>query len=360
MLFQMTKASLNYKEVHPQFKLNGILYDFQELKEVSYSLIKEGKDHEIAIGNFLMDWLDDNPTVEVQTSGSTGKPKKILLQKQHMVNSAMATGDYFRLEPGNTALLCLSAEYIAGKMMLVRALILGLKLDYVEPTLSPLGTTSKNYDFCAMVPIQAENSFKQIGHIKTLIVGGAPISFALKSRLQKSSCAVFETYGMTETITHVAVKSIDNSHFMALPEVIFSKDSRQCLVIDAPKISDIKVVTNDLVDLISETEFEWLGRYDNVINSGGLKLFPERIEAKLSSLLSNRFFVAGLPDEKLSQKLVLVIEGEIDDELLIKKMDTLSSLGKYEIPKAIYKLPKFLETATGKILRMENINLIRS
>lgn len=366
----------SYKTLHKDFRLNGLSCSWEDLKYLGYAFVKEGETYEKAIGDFLLDWSDAQETIQVNTSGSTGKPKEILLKKEYMVNSALTTGEYFNLKSGNKALLCLSAENIAGKMMLVRAMVLGLDLRCIEPSSRPLEFLSKHYDFCAMVPLQLENSLDKISQVKTVIVGGASVSNALKAKVQDTDCQVFETYGMTETITHVAVKRLNNvgsntrlndqvgqvveTSFRALSGIRFSKDKRDCLVIDAPKISDGQVVTNDVVDLISDSEFEWLGRYDNVINSGGIKLFPEQIEAKLSAIISHRFFVAGLPDEKLGQKLILIVEGKIDTDLLSQKIAVLQSLDKYEIPKAIYTFPKFLETETGKIRRKENINLIPS
>jgi len=349
--------------IHPKFRLNGKSYTFATLKRFAFVLLKEGRPFEKSIGIFLSDWLDETATVEVKTSGSTGVPKIILLKKQQMINSALATGKYFSLTSGKSALLCLSADYIAGKMMLVRAMILGLALDYVEPSSSPLNESNGSYDFAAMVPLQLENSLKKIEQIKTLIVGGAPMSTTLKAQVQDSATAVFETYGMTETITHVAVRNVNSNTmkktFSALLNVTFSIDGRDCLIVDAPDVNDITVITNDIVRLISETEFEWLGRYDNVINSGGVKLIPEQIENKLASQLANRFFVAGLPDEKLGQKLVLIVEGKIDSYELEKALGENTNLTTYEVPKNIYQLQKFVETATGKIRREENLRLVR-
>jgi O-succinylbenzoic acid--CoA ligase len=346
----------NYKTLHKNFKFNGLSCSKDDLIGLAYDYIKEGEAYEQAIGSFLLDWLDENACVKVKTSGSTAEPKIIELKKSHMVNSALATAEYFALKPGDTALLCLSADYIAGKLMLVRAMISGLDLDWITPSSSPLEPISKHYDFCAMVPLQLENSLDKIDQIKTLIVGGAPISLALTKKMQNTQCRIFETYGMTETVTHIAVKKISpeqESFFKTLPNILITNDKRNCLIIDAPNIADTTVITNDVVDLISETEFKWLGRYDNIINSGGIKLFPERIEAKLEPILSNRFFVAGLPDEKLGQKLVLILEGEPEVEPLRQKIAALASLEKFEVPKTIQILPKFLETANGKIRRKE-------
>ncbi|MFS4491558.1 AMP-binding protein [Maribacter sp. 2308TA10-17] len=355
----------DYK-IHTKFKLNGVSYSKSELKDLGYDLVKEGSLYETAIGEFLSEWLDDKSFVEVQTSGSTGKPKTIVLQKQQMVNSAQATGSYFNLKSSNSALLCLPAEYIAGKMMLVRAMILGLELDYVEPSSSPLLKVSKNYDFAAMVPLQLENSIKQIERIRTLIIGGAAISNSLKDKLQTQSTKIFETYGMTETITHIAVKKVNHipneteNCFKALANVVFSKDDRDCLVISASRVSNAPVITNDIVDLISETEFEWLGRYDNVLNSGGIKLFPEQIEAKLGSHIVNRFFVVGIPDEKLGEKLVLIVENEIDARRVVQELKDSPFFNNFEIPKQVYVVDKFVLTDNGKIRRAETLKLIEN
>ncbi|NHF59227.1 AMP-binding protein [Flavobacteriaceae bacterium TP-CH-4] len=355
----------DFREIHPDFKFNGISFNREELKEVAYSLIKEGEPFELVIGDFLTDWINDKETIEVKTSGTTGKAKTIVLEKQKMVGSALATGKYFGLEPKDTALLCLPTDYIAGKMMLVRAMALGLEIDCVAPSADPLSLGNKTYDFAAMVPLQLQNSLNQINRIKTLIVGGAPIAASLKQALQGRKTAVFETYGMTETISHIAVRPINRSAsktsyegeapFETLPDITVTIDERGCLVINAPKISKESVVTNDMVNLLSDTTFEWLGRFDHIINSGGVKLNPEQIEAKLTPLIENRFFVAGLPDDRLGEKLVLVLEGEADASELSKKINALTSLEKFERPKHIFKIDKLKETGNGKIDRKASI-----
>ncbi|MGB5554514.1 MAG: AMP-binding protein [Flavobacteriaceae bacterium] len=363
-------------EIHPKFKLNGIRYTKEDLIEVGYSFIKEGEPYEQYIGDFLVDWCNASTTISVQTSGSTGVPKPILLKKQKMVNSALATGQYFDLKPGNTVLHCLPAEFIAGKMMLVRAMVLGLEIRCIEPTSNPLFSISKSFDFCAMVPLQVQNSLQKLNQLKRLIVGGAPITEGLWHELQSTTCRVFETYGMTETCTHIAVKKVNPGltegqehsanlktdlaeiNFNALPNVLFSVDKRGCLMINAPDIIEAPLATNDMVKLISETRFQWLGRLDHVINSGGVKLNPEQIEHKLAPMIKSRFFVTGLPDTTLGQRLTLIIEGEHDIEKLEKQLQSVTSLSKYELPKTIYSLPKFLETETGKIRRKENVDLI--
>lgn len=358
------ETSSNYRTIHSQFKLNGVSYDSETLKSVAYDFVKEGEPHERQIGKFLGDWLDDREVIEVQTSGSTGTPTTVLLQKQHMANSARATGTFFRLQPGDTALLCLPTAYIAGKMMLVRALVLGLELDVVQATKYPLEAVQRTYDFCAMVPLQAVNSLTHIEQVKTLIIGGAPLSMGLKQQLAQSTTQVYETYGMTETCTHVALRECttnstsSEANFLALPQVTFATDDRGCLVITAPMIATGPVVTNDMIRLVSPTEFQWLGRFDHVINSGGIKLFPEQIEAKLASAIPHPFFVAPLADEELGQKLVLVIEGDIDLPRFTRTLKATSILERFEFPKEIHAIPEFLKTETGKIRRRATLELL--
>ena len=343
-----------YLNVHNSFKLNGFHLDREDLCRVAYSFIKEGDDFEKPVGSFILDWFDDKPYVEMKTSGTTGKPKVIQLDKQAMVNSALATGDFFDLKPGDRVMHCLPVKYIAGKMMLVRAFILGLDTDFVNPTSSPFSPNNNQaYDFIAMVPLQAQNSLKQLEKVKKLIVGGVGITKKLERKLAKLPTEVYETYGMTETITHIAAKKIGEKAFTVLPNVTLSYDDNHCLVIHAPRISDEIIVTNDLVELIDENQFVFLGRRDNVVNSGGIKLIPEQIEKKLCGKISSRFFVIGIADEDLGQKLVLVVEGEAQAPFGFDILD------KYEKPKAVFFVPKFKETDTGKVMRKETLKLVK-
>ncbi|SFB26281.1 O-succinylbenzoic acid--CoA ligase [Flavobacterium swingsii] len=345
----MTKPT--YKNVHNKFKLNGFHFTKDDLCRVAFSYIKEGTEHEKPLGSFILDWFDDKSYLEIKTSGTTGTPKIIRVEKQAMVNSAVATGDFFELKSGDKALNCLSVKYIAGKMMFVRAFILGLDLDSVDPTSAPMNRNENQYDFVAMVPLQVENSLTQLHQIKTLIIGGAKINFGLEKKLIQSKCNAFETYSMTETVTHIAAKRVGEKAFTTLPNVSISQDDRDCLVISAPNLNAKNIITNDVIELVSNNQFIWLGRQDNVINSGGIKLFPEQIEAKLSEKIANRFFVSGIPDEKLGEQLILFIEGnpyEIESSLF-------DDLDKYEKPKQIKFIPHFAETETGKIKRNEVI-----
>ena len=341
-----------YENVHNSFKLNGFHLNREDLCRVAYSFIKEGEDFEKPVGDFLLDWFDGKSYIEMHTSGSTGIPKIIRVDKQAMVNSALATGDFFELHAGNKALHCLPVKYVAGKMMLVRAMILGLDLEFVAPSSHPLRNVDGNFDFAAMVPLQAQNSLSDLHRIKKLIVGGAKINSALENQLIKLPTQVYETYGMTETISHIAAKSVGEKAFTVLPNVTISYDDQNCLVIHAPRISDDVIETNDVVELVNENQFIFLGRIDNVINSGGIKLLPEQIEEKLAGKIEPRYFISSTEDKELGEKIILVIEGDsftVDTSIF-------DGLDKYEKPKEILFVPKFKETGNGKIIRKESLS----
>lgn len=339
----------HYKDVHHRFKLNGFNLSADDLCRIAYSFIKEGEPFERSVGSFLLDWFDDNSHIEILTSGTTGLPKTILVEKAAMVNSALATGEFFDLSAGDRTLHCLPTKYIAGKMMFVRGFLLGLDLDFVAPSSNPLEFNDQKYDFAAMVPLQAENALPRLGNIKKLIIGGARIGPALERKLSEVKSDIYETYGMTETVTHIAAKKVGEPAFSVLPGVTVSYDENDCLVIHAPKVSAEVVTTRDLVELLNENQFLFLGRADNLVNSGGIKLIPELIEEKLSGKLPGRYFVAGVPDETLGEKLVLFIEGEKQEI----SPDAFQDLDKYEKPKEIRFIYKFPETESGKILRRE-------
>ncbi|MES2544186.1 MAG: AMP-binding protein [Bacteroidota bacterium] len=337
--------------VHPDFKWNGVKLTENSLRQKSEKLLKEGLDFEKDLAQFLIDWFDEKTFIQLTTSGTTGIPKTIQIKKEAMVNSALATAVFFDLKPTDKALHCLPAKYIAGKMMLVRGLVLGLEMDFVEPSSNPLENNSTYYNFAAMVPLQVQNAVFGLTKIKKLIIGGAKINESLRKELMLLPTEVYETYGMTETITHIAAKKVSEAAFSVLPNIKIAQDERDCLVIDAPRVSDEKVITNDIVKLVSETQFILKGRIDNVINSGGIKLFPEQIEEKLSDKIASRFFVAGFPDDKLGEKLILIIEGE---KYQIEEL-VFEDLNKFEKPKEIRFVTHFTETENGKVMRKETL-----
>ena len=305
------------------------------------------------VNQFISDWYSPDDEMVLQTSGSTGKPKSISVKKEWMRNSAKLTGKTFGLKEGDNALLCMPMKFVAGKMIIVRALEIGLDLKVVEPSSSPLKGIDGQIDFVAMVPFQLENSLNDLDKVKTLIVGGGQVNPQLVEKLKTLSTQVYETYGMTETLTHVAIRSLNGPNksdaFQALDGVHFEKDSRDCLVIHAPRLNPNPVITNDIIELESDNSFRLLGRIDNVINSGGIKIIPEVIEAKLSDVISDRrYIIAGIPDESLGEKVVLVVEGDEMDISFLK-------LDKYEEPKEIFFLDNFIVTTSGKIHRNNTI-----
>ncbi len=352
----------SYSEIHPNFRLNGHSYTATDLGEVGYSLVKEGEPHEQEIGDFILNWVSANPQITVSTSGSTGPPGLRSLQKRHMMASAQATARFFDLRAGQSALLCLPARYIAGKMMLVRAMILGLSLDYVAPGSEPLQGLLRHYDFCAMVQAQFLNSVGEMSRIGTLIIGGAPVGEAAIRAAQPLPTKIYETFGMTETISHIAIRRINplEACFQTLPDVKVAADERGCLVVHAPEICESPVHTNDLVRLLSDTEFVWLGRLDHIVNSGGIKLVPEAIEEKLQSAIPCRYFLAGLPDPVLGEKLVLILEAERPPKKLMEKLRALKGLTPYEVPREVRAIPTFTTTGSGKVNRPETLKALGS
>lgn len=311
--------------------------------------------------SFVREWFAPGGTVQARTSGSTGVPQEMSLCKNDMRASARLTNGFFGITARSTMLLCLSPGYIAGKMMMVRAFEAGADLVTVAPSSSPLKSVDEPFDFAAMVPMQVQRTLDdpvtagRLARITSLIVGGAAVSPVLESQLAALPVQAYATYGMTETVSHIALRRIGGAAraYTALGGVRFALDDRDCLVIEAPHLSGGRFVTNDVVRLDGDARFEWLGRYDNVINSGGVKLFPERIEEALSPLIPVRFFVTSRPDGLLGERLVLVIEGEPWN---VERLSALRSrmeevLSRYERPREVLFLPRFRETWSGKVIR---------
>lgn len=321
--------------------------------------------------SFLEDWFSNSEMVSVQTSGSTGKPKIFEVEKQRMLNSAKMTCDFLKLKKGNSALLCLPVEYISGKMMLVRSIERGLKLSVVNPTSAPMEFFNEEIDFCAMSPLQVENSLDKIHLIKNLIIGGAQVSSTLKEKLTqkcKNSNAqtkIYETYGMSETLSHIALKKIypiAEDYFTVLKDVEIALDERGCLVISAPKLNPQPLKTNDLVELkdldfpeSDKKQFKFLGRLDNVINSGGLKIHPEELGKLVNNQISNEVVFLGINDEKLGQKLVLLIEGNESDEIK-NQLSAIIYPSKNHKPKKVVFKKEFPRLPNGKIDRLKLLN----
>ncbi|MDY3337684.1 AMP-binding protein [Riemerella anatipestifer] len=330
-----------------------MLIDFS--KEVDLKQLQPNTDFEYQVLNFLEDWYLEKPCVSVKTSGSTGVPKVFEVEKERMKASAAMTCDFLGLNRSNKALLCLPVEYISGKMMLVRAMERGLKLLIKTPSINPLEDLDEEVDFCAMTPLQVEYSFGKIDLIKKLIIGGAAVSESLKAKLKGVTSHIYETYGMSETLSHIALKQITPSeepYFKPLQNIFLTQDERGCLCIEAPLLTSEKLITNDLVELKEGGVFSFLGRVDNVINSGGVKIIPEQLEDKLKKIISNELVFTSVFDDVLGEKLILVIEGEISQETQ-KLLSEIVYDKPYYAPKEIVFLDKIPRTPNGKVNRVE-------
>lgn len=313
-----------------------------------------------SIHQTLEAWFDESDLMSLQSSGTTGTPKTITIQKSNMAVGAQLTAQHFELKQGTEALLCLPAAYIAGKMMLVRSIVNAWNLHLIPPSSAPLQDDLPSFDFAALTPMQFQKSKathpKAGENIETIILGGASVSKALSSLLQHHPKKVFETYGMTETITHIATRKVNgenrSDYFTCLPGVKYTWDERRCLCIEAEHLPE-KVITNDRIEPVDFTTFELLGRIDNLVNSGGVKIHPEQLETQLDNWFDVDFYFSGRKDPLLGQKLVLHLERpplDARSEKLL--MDSLrDELGSVKSPKEIIYHPEFKRTTSGKIIR---------
>ena len=317
----------------------------------------------MSLDEFLEEWNSPSPYVHVQTSGSTGTPKPMLVEKARMLASARRTNDFLGLQPGDTALLCMSLDYIAGKMMVVRALERQLDLIPVEPSGHPLNNCqlsifNRQLDFAAMVPLQVYNSLQvseekeRLQQIRHLIIGGGAIDDTLADELKDFTNAVWSTYGMTETLSHIALRRLNgpdaSDWYTPFPSVSISLSVDNCLIIDAPEVCAEPLVTNDIAEL-SVDRFRILGRRDNTICSGGLKIQAEELERQLCPHLPAPFLITKRPDEKFGEIVVLLTEGSIDDARQICEQ----ILPKFHQPRAYLHVSCIPFTETGKPSRHE-------
>lgn len=348
-------------------KVNGIIYNKDNFNSLHISSEPENSWRN-AIYYFLKNWFDDSSFILAQTSGSTGKPKNIQLAKQSMVNSAQMTNQFFGINSKSTALLCLPASYIAGKMMLVRAMVGGFNLITVEPTSNPFESLDVSIDFTAITPFQLFHSFESLRtkSVRKIIVGGSPVTTKLEKLTEDIPSELYETYGMTETCSHIALRRFNGAEksdcFTVLEGISIRQNKRGCLVIGAPHLLDEEIQTNDMVELISATSFRWLGRADSAINSGGVKIHPEQVEKKLEGIISSNYFISSLPDELLENKVILMIESESyshqEEEILKSEMEKI--LDKYEIPKQILFCSSFIYSQNNKLLRTETLEKMKT
>ena len=325
----------------------------------------------MSLEEFLAEWRDEGPYVRVQTSGSTGEPKPMLVEKRRMLASARRTNDFLGLQKGDTALLRMSLDYIAGKMMVVRAIERGLQLLTVEPSGHPLaiqGDCPPCVTFAAMVPMQVYNSLQvpeereRLKRIKHLIIGGGAIDERLAEALKAFPNHVWSTYGMTETLSHIALRRLSGPEtsewYTPFPSVSVSLNEEGCLVIDAPEVCEERLVTNDIAELatqrgespcVANVSFKILGRKDTVICSGGIKIQAEEVERRLRPHLRVPYLISKRLDEKFGEAVVLLTEGDTAEAQAVCE----SVLPKYQRPRAYVHVSRIPLTETGKPARRQ-------
>ena len=343
--------------------------------------------YEEKVVRFCQAWMAGQDTFRIHTSGSTGTPKQLLLTRSQMIASAELTGKTFQLSPQSHALVCLNIDYIAGMMMLVRAMVLDLRITVIEPKVNPLAEIHSDtpIDFASFVPLQLQSMLldsscvEQLNRMKALLVGGAAVGDVLAAQIKaKLQVPVYSTYGMTETVSHIAIRllneAVDETIFRVLDGVSIGVDQRQCLTINSAVTNFETIQTNDIVTILSPNSFLLLGRIDNIINSGGVKVQLEKVEKVFMEMVGQanvifpRAFAYGVTDEQLGQRLVMVLEkplgiaekGFIEiskdrPELVSLREKMKKVLSKYEIPKQFYAVSSFSETPTGKIDKIATI-----
>ena len=314
---------------------------------------------------FCRDWMTGQETFTQQTSGSTGTPKLQVLSRTQMEASAAATGAFFGTTTKGHLLCCLNPSYIAGKMMLVRAMVWDCPITLVEPSANPLLGLEEQFSFVALVPLQVEagladeKSRKLLQSIPHVLIGGAALPHKIQQKLVQQGIRAWQSFGMTETVSHIALAEIVEGElvYQALPGVAIGINEQDCLWIESPMSGSERIQTNDTIELRSKNTFTWLGRADFVVNSGGIKLFSEQLEGRIAPLLEEiypgcAYFLFGEKDSRLGEQLVLYVEGMVEETKRIALEAGLGQiLGKYEIPKKIYFKLAFAYTPTKKINR---------
>lgn len=355
--------NITFFSVHPNFSIQGRSFNEKELGIYATSLLLSEKPYQEQLGTFLLEWLGECDEIRVYTSGSTGTPKPLSFKKSAMQAHAQLTGQFFNLIPGNRILLCLPMLFIAGKMMVVRALSLGLDLWVSPPSNHPLDFFKTTFDFVAMVPSQLEGSMSLLNCCRKILIGGAPLNESLKRKavsvIQEPSTELFLSYGMTETLSHIAIAKLtleDQAIFSVLPHITIGENDRGCLSVIASYIGPDTIHTTDVVRILDASHFEWMGRLDFVINSGGVKIHPESLEKAHEKYFSFPFFYFGIPHDLLGEQLVLVVA----QKHLKKSQEILAKINfdpKFYKPKGILTVPEFLYTHSLKLRRKETLAL---
>lgn len=348
--------------------LNGASYTQKEIplliaEKLSIAGLPEWESELYA---FLKEWFSSSQFIKAQTSGSTGEPSIVELPKDIMISSALRTIEYFNLKEGDRALLCLPCRFIAGKMVIVRAIVGKMDLVTTDPSLESVLLLDQPFDLGAMVSnqvvklLESDSGTCKIENIRNLLIGGSSIQATLEAQISQLKNRVVSTYGMTETASHIAIRTLSGPRrsevYECLPGITISLGENDCLQVHVPGQRSFQ--TKDMAEVISPTAFRILGREDDVIISGGIKYWPEAIEKKLVGQIAGRYVISSMPDDKLGEKLVLVLECiPADSEAIQQKANEV--LLPFERPREIHHLESFPETENGKIRRKEIKKRIR-
>lgn len=353
--------------------INGKNYQLDQVRAGLYSQ-NDPVSFEKKVLDFIHMWEQGEQSFLFKTSGSTGQPKSIEISRKRMLASAHSTMEFLHLNTGG-CLLCLDPSFIAGAMMIVRALSRNMYIYAVNPSANPFKEFPQDYkiDLCALVPMQLheilldEQSRKQLKNVSNVLIGGSDISQDLINRIRLFTNPIYHTFGMTETVSHIALRRINgeapDEYFQAIPGIRLTIDERGCLVISGKITENIPLTTNDHVDLINESQFRWIGRMDQIINSGSIKILIEPLEQKIRCILKeNRFdcpfFIAGVPDDKLGQKVAIIFESTepFPNKNQLRKI-LKNELLNHEMPKEWRIISEFTRTATLKINRNQSLKL---
>ncbi|MEO9967871.1 MAG: AMP-binding protein [Reichenbachiella sp.] len=337
------------------------LYTLDQLKDLLENYPEADK-----LIQFISDWQSGETSFRFYTSGSTGTPKPIEISRQQIVASVEATAKYLSLQKKFSVLLCLNPDFIASVMMVARCLIVDMDLIIQRPTANPMKDITESIDFAAFVPIQIykmmeEGTLSKLSMINRVIIGGAPLSGLAFDALSKIDTDIYQTYGMTETVSHIALMPVKGNFasatFHILDEVLIEQDLNCCLRAKGAVTCDRWIQTNDIIERINENEFLWLGRYDHTINSGGIKIHPEQLEKELENVLGQQleYIISWEKNERVGMACVLLIENDTLSEEGFKNVQKtiLDKFSKYHVPKAVYSLAQFARTDSGKIKREE-------
>ena len=336
--------------------LEGVVYTAENIHKLQEITDGDETDYRIDLYHFLSDWFNDSPYITVQTSGSTGAPKKLTVRKEQMIQSAILTCSFLNLRKNDKALLCMPLQYIGGKMVVVRSLVARLNLFIRKPSGHPLADLETSLRFAAMIPLQVYNTLQvpeeteRLKQTDILIIGGGAIDATLETQIRKLPNSVYSTYGMTETLSHIALRRLNgpeaSSRYIPFPSVTISLSEEDTLVIDAPLVCSERLTTNDVAHVFPDGSFSILGRKDNIINSGGIKIQTESVEEALHSIITCNFAITSVPHPKFGEAIVLLMEKNEEDEPQIKEQ-----LPKYQQPKYIWQIDAIPFTGSGKIDR---------